>query len=221
MDDTNDDGTVVTNRHWEQDGIEGIISHELTLSAQSVIDSTIIPRELRMFALPGTTITPKTDPCAGRKGTLNFSPTNDRWGLNNHIFPRHISTTQWLGKSKYVFFPWQITDNAYKNRVQSLDQITFENGKFAVDRNVVVYTYAFFGIEAGDDNYIANQVGIVGPDHPNAGAKTNVNTVVVSTIDCASVITSHPGLPKQFTQSDIPGAMFRTDGWSIMHRRPF
>ena len=159
-----------------------------------------------------------SDPCAGRKGPLNFSPENQRWGMDNHIFPRHIATSTERDKSKYVFFPWQMTAAQYKNRVKSLDQLTFENGKFAEVGASAVYTYAFVGIEVGDDNYIANQVGVVGKGLPHEGAKTNVNTLVVSTNDCASVITSYAGLPRQFNESDIPRAMFRTDGWSFMHR---
>jgi YD repeat-containing protein len=171
--------------------------------------------------VPPTGGTPTAvDPCAGNKGQLDFSP-RPGWGMDDHIFPRHISTTLFLGRSKYVFFPWETTADEYKERVKSLDQYTFEHGKFAVSGNLVIYTYAFFGIEAGNNGYMANQIGIVGTTFPNAGAKTNVNTVVVSAIDCASVLTSYPGLPKQFNASDIPGAMFKHTGWSIMHLSPF
>jgi len=99
-----------------------------------------------------STPTPPTqkDPCAGKKGQLDFSPANPNWGMDNHIYPRHISTTTEPAKSKYTFWPWQRTSSQYKAQVRSLDQTTFEKGVVEKSGNNIVYSYAFFGIDLGN-----------------------------------------------------------------------
>ena len=131
--------------------------------------------------------------------------------MANHIFPRHIATSTSPDASKYSFWPWQLSRGQYESQVASFGQTTFEYGKVAVSGNNIVYTYAFFGVDR--DTWAFREVGIDG----RSRQATNVNTVVVSAKDCATVITSHPGLPRQFNRSDIPGAIFKSGGWSTQH----
>ncbi len=154
---------------------------------------------------------PKADPCANKKGPLDFTKR-----MGSHIFPRHIANTTFRGKSKYTFLPWQRSKGQYESQVGSFGQTTFENGKFITAGNNVVYTYAFFGIDVGD-GWVFREIGRDG----KTKEATNVNTIVVSGKDCKTVITAHPGLPWQFDRSDIPGAIFRSGGFSTQHLSQF
>ena len=160
---------------------------------------------------PPPTKSRSTDPCAGNKGALDFSKN---WA--NHIFPRHVATQnpKWFGKSKYIFFLTEWTEAQYQSSVSSTGQTTFENGVYADGGNgTSVYTYAFPGIDLGDQLWIMDPVGYDG----KSGAMTNVNTVVVGS-DCTTVISAYPGLPRQFNDYDIPGAQFKTNGYTLKHK---
>ena len=152
------------------------------------------------------------DPCAGRKGKLDFKAN-----MASHIFPNHIAASSKPDKSKYTFWPWQRTRAQYESQVESFGKTTFENGRAAIRGNYVAYTYAFPGVDA--DTWWFREVGVVGLEGgEKAGHATNVNTVVVSSLDCKTVITAYPGLPTQFGPSDIPGAIFKVGGWSTQHK---
>lgn len=154
---------------------------------------------------------PPDDPCAGKKGNLDFSdPAGKKWGMKDHIFPRHIEQTpKWKAKGKSVYgFPAAVHAvqalgfTAKQAYVQFLDQMTFERGEVTKvfkgpggSVESIAYSYTLPGI-----NTPAGAISLfVGTDNTGSngpkGSFTNVNTVFVDK-DCKTVITSFPGLPR-------------------------
>jgi hypothetical protein len=171
--------------------------------------------------ISGPYVEPSADPCAGRKGALEFDgfrtrpyPDGTRTA-REHITFRHINLNHNIDASKYVFQPvalYQRTDalaETYKMRiVEQIDNFTFQNATGVPSGTSILYVYAFPDRPKNPPSRTQTMepaaVGLTlpgGPLRPLPAVITNVNTLVVSS-DCQTVITSYPGLPAGWGRFD-------------------
>ncbi|MBX3292719.1 MAG: RHS repeat protein [Acidobacteria bacterium] len=142
---------------------------------------------------------PPRDPCAGKKGRLNYdslrkSPDqNGNWTARGHITTNHIDTDETEpDKSKYrsSFVP----ASRMFNYVTAINQVTFQMATgYRSNNNTIIYIYS---IPETPTRPIRLQlmIGTVGTKGPYANKWTNTNTLVLAS-DCKTVISSYPGLP--------------------------
>ena len=183
--------------------------------------------------LPSPFPPPVSDPCAGRKGTLNHSDGSDRTDKKGigHISPRHINQIPKHlpggtdPKSYYSFGTFftkgsaTYTDAQREAAVMAVNQETFmKGGVVRLGAGKVVYVYApLVSVTVGDAGIEGDVVGF---DRNHDFAATNVRTVVVVVADCRTVITSFPGLPAGVQASD-PGIVGTPKWWKPDYTLPF
>jgi YD repeat-containing protein len=149
------------------------------------------------------------DPCAGKKGGLNYdSPRRrpDQYGqttARGHITYGHIRRDVATDKSKYVASSI-ISDERKFNIVTGLNQATFRLANGYRDGGSIVYIYAVPEVDMNHTvlpmPFNTKMQPLVGIDS-KSGKATNVNTLVIKS-DCSTVITSYPGLPTGVSPGD-------------------
>ena len=176
---------------------------------------------------------PPSDPCAGRKGTLNHSEGANRTtkvGIG-HISPRHIiqepeyRRTGITPKSNYIFGAFftngsaTITKAQRERVVMNLNQEAFDKGGVvSLYGGKAAYVYApLVGASLGGYGAEGHAVGL---DKNKDFQVTNVRTVVVAVRDCATVITSFPGLPSG-VRGNNPNIVGTPKWWEAEWSLPF
>jgi RHS repeat-associated protein len=160
---------------------------------------------------------PAPDPCAGKKGSLDYDKRRDtadpngNWTPRDHITYNHIRNDVEQGKSKYTnsLTPSFAPNSAIFTAVTALNQATFQlatgyrqyNGNIAYLYAVPATSRALFPVSLQ---------ATVGTDSSNGNQHTNVNTLIVKD-DCKTVVTSFPGLPGGVKSNDP--RIHGTAGW--------
>jgi hypothetical protein len=150
-----------------------------------------------------------TDPCAGKKGSLDYDKRrnkpdpNGNWTAREHIKYNHIRTDVETGKSKYTNSIGRFaSEKVLFAAVTAINQATFQFATGFEDRGRLVYVYAVPETPRSLGP-ISVQV-TVGTDAGNGFQHTNVNTLVLEK-DCKTVVTSYPGTAAAAGPGDIHG----------------